>query len=100
MCAMAGRGGDALPDLRLPRDVALRAHLRRHLRVRADLARTLRHPEVELSHAGEQRLLVAVMARQRIVFAPEEALVGGAHHVASRAESIVVLHVLPAGGPE
>ena len=58
--AVAGGGRDALPRLLgVAANVTVGADAGRHFGVLADLLRALSHPQVELSHVGEHRLLVA-----------------------------------------
>ena len=55
---VAGRRRDALPDtVGLLLNVALRAHLGGHLRVRPNFFRAVEHPEIHLTRTGSDRLL-------------------------------------------
>src|SRR5580765_2256938 len=76
MDAMPRGRGDPLPLLffLVPLDVTAGADARRHLGVHLDLLRAIRHPEVELARAGEDRLLMATVAAEGIVLGPGKAL--------------------------
>src|SRR6059036_940995 len=94
--------GDSLPLLffAITLNMTSGAHARRHLRMHRDLLRSIRDPEVQLSRACEDRLLMTGMAAQGIVFGAGEALERALHDVAAGAEGVVVLHVVPADGTE
>ena len=66
------RGLDALPLGGVGRRVAGLADLDLDLGVRPDLLRSLGHPEVELAEAGVGGLLMATVARERVVLGSNE----------------------------
>src|SRR5436190_14789321 len=76
--------------------VAAGADARRHFGMHRDLLGPIGDPEVELSRAGEDRLLMARVAAQRIMLGAAESLKRPLHDVAPGAEGVVVLHVIPA----
>src|SRR5262249_52313008 len=100
--AMPGGGGDALPLLLffVSLYVAAGTDARRHLRMHRDFLGTIGHPEIELPRAGENRLLMAAVAAERVVFRAGEPLERTFHDVAAGAEPVVVLHVVPADRAE
>ena len=90
------RGGHALPCLPPVRNVAVLADLVWHRCMGWDFLGSFKHPVVELPRADKDRLLVAVVAAQRVVLARRKPLEGRSHDVATGAEPVVVLHVVPA----
>src|SRR5438270_1384851 len=76
--------------------VAAGADTRRHFGVHRDLLGTVGNPEIELSRAREDRLLMTGVAAQRVVLRARESLEWALHDVAAGAERVVVLHVVPA----
>ena len=94
------RGCDLLPLRRVRIHVTGNTARVGHLGVRRDLARPVRYPEHKLAGAGEDRLLVALVAAQLGVPGGLELLPRRRHHVAAAAEVVVVLHVVPAAHAE
>jgi hypothetical protein len=87
---------DPLPNLGFACDVAVGTDGVGHRGVFADFFWSFGHPEIELAHARENRLLMTVMAGQGIVFALLESEKRGFHDMTAGAETVVVLHVVPA----
>ena len=93
---------DALPLFLLfvTLDVAAGADASRHLGMHLDFFGAIGDPQVQLPRARENRLLVTAMAAQGIVLGPGESLKRALHDMAAGAETVVVLHVIPADGAE
>src|SRR5262245_33174118 len=100
--AVARGNGDALPLFLffVALHVTAGADLRRHFGMHLDFLGTIGNPEIELSRARENGLLMAVVAAQRIMLRTREPLERALHDVAAGAEGVVVLHVVPADRPE
>jgi len=96
MDSMSGGCGDPLPFLLLAGHVTAGADPCRDLGVLADLIGPRRHPQIQLAHTGEHRLLVAVVTTEGVVLRAREPLERVRHDVAAGAEGVVVLHVRPA----
>ena len=91
------RGLDALPLGGVGRRVTGLAHLVLDLGVRSDLLRSLGHPEVELAEAGVGGLLMATVARERVMLGSQRdvPLERRIHDVTPGAEIVVMLGVVP-----
>src|SRR5262245_9745213 len=102
MDAVSGRRRDALPlfFFLVAQHVASGADASRHFGMHADLLGPIRDPQIQLARTRENRLLMAVVAAERIVLGTRKALERILHDVATGTEAIVVLHVIPADGAE
>src|SRR5436309_7595520 len=90
--------GDSLPLLffAITLHMAGGADTRRYLRMHRDLLWAVGDPEIELSRAREDRLLMTRVAAQGIMFGAGEALERALYDVEGGGERVVVMNVVQA----